>query len=203
MTIPKRKNRPLAHAACLLALAAGMLAAGCGSDDEGTPIPANIAEQLQSRLDEIERRFEVAGGACADIENDSRPAVDELMGSVPNDVDADVRRALGESFDRLFALTAEQCDEQETEAQPEPAPAPAPEPVPTDTAPPETTETQPPPATTETQPPPTDTEAAPPPAEGGEGGEGGAGGGAGGGEGGSGESGEGGSGGAVVPEEQG
>ena len=201
MTIPKPRNGHLARATCVLALAAGTLAAGCGSD-EGAPIPANLANQLETRLDEIERRFEFAGGACADIENDSQPAVDQLVASVPDDVDADVRRALQESFDRLFALTAEQCEQQqtETETEPEPTPAPEPEPVPTDTAPPETTETEPPPET-DTAPAPDETETTPPPGEGeeGEGGDAGAGGG----EGGSGQSGQGGSGGILVPEDQG
>lgn len=212
MNVLKRTNRHLAPAACLLALVAGSLAAGCGSDDEGTPIPANIADQLQTRLDEIQRRFEFGNGACADIENDSQPAVEELVASVPNDVDADVRQALTESFDRLFELTAEQCEQQQTETppEPEPAPAPEPEPVPTDTAPPETTETEAPPQT-ETTPPPEQTETTPPPTQG-EGGDGDDDGGSGGGgqggsgqtgQGGSGQTGQGGSGGVIVPEDQG
>jgi hypothetical protein len=203
MTIPKPRNGHLARVACVLALAAGALTAGCGSDDEGAPIPANIADQLQSRLDEIERRFEVGNGACADIENDSRPAVDELVASVPDNVEADVRRALSESFNRLFELTAEQCEQQQTETQPEPTPTPEPEPVPTDTAPPETTETEAPPET-DTAPAPDETETSPAPVQGEEGEEGeGGDAGAGGGEGGSGQSGQGGSGGILVPEDQG
>jgi hypothetical protein len=213
VNVLKRTNRHLAPAACLVALVAGTLAAGCGSDDEGTPIPANIADQLQTRLDEIQRRFEFGNGACADIENDSKPAVEELVASVPNDVDADVRQALEESFDRLFELTAEQCEQQQTETQPEPepepAPAPEPEPAPTtDTAPPETTETEAPPQT-ETTPPPEQTETAPPPAQGERDGgdDNGSGGGQGGagetGQGGSGQTGQGGSGGVIVPEGQG
>jgi hypothetical protein len=208
VNVLKRTNRHLAPAACLVAFAAGALAAGCGSDDEGARIPANIADQLQTRLDEIERRFEFGNGACADIENDSKPAVEELVASVPNDVDADVRQALSESFDRLFELTAEQCEQQQTETQPAPTPAPEPEPVPTEPAPPETTETEAPPQT-ETTPPPEETETSPPPTQGqeGEGGEGGEGGGQGGsgetGQGGSGQAGPGGSGGVLVPEDQG
>jgi hypothetical protein len=217
VNVLKRTNRHLAPAACLVTLVAGTLAAGCGSDDEGTPIPANIADQLQTRLDEIQRRFEFGNGACADIENDSKPAVEELVASVPNDVDADVRQALGESVDRLFELTAEQCEQQQTETQPAPTPVPEPEPVPTEPAPPETTETEAPPQT-ETTPPPEQTETSPPPTqgqegEGGEGGEGGDGGGqggsgggqggSGGGQGGSGQAGPGESGGVLVPEDQG
>jgi hypothetical protein len=211
VNVLKRTNRHLAPAACLVALAAGTVAAGCGADDEGAPIPTNVADQLQTRLDEVERRFEFGNGACADIENDSKPAVEQLVASVPNDVDADVRQALRESFDRLFELTAEECEQQQTETppEPEPAPAPEPEPVPTDTAPPETAETEAPPQT-ETTPPPEQTETSPPPTQGqgGEGDDGGSGGGGQGGsgptgEGGSGETGQGGSGGVVVPEDQG
>jgi hypothetical protein len=211
VNVLKRTNRHLALAAFLVALAAGALAAGCGADDEGDPIPANIADQLQTRLDEIQRRFDVGGGACGDIENDSKPAVEQLVASVPNDVDADVRQALRESVDRLFELTAEQCEQQQTETEPAPTPAPEPEPVPTEPVPPETTETQAPPQT-ETTPPPEQTETSPPPTQGqegeGEGGEGGGsgagqGGGSGNGQGGSGAIGEGGSGGVLVPEDQG
>jgi hypothetical protein len=141
--------RPRATTLTLLALAAG-LAAGCGSDDEqGEPIPADTAAVLQSRLDEVQRRFEFGGGACADILNDSEPAVDAAIDSMPAGVDKDVRDALQQGFDRLFELTAEQCDEGEepaTETQ-------------TTEQPPETTETVAPPATetTETVPPPTET----------------------------------------------
>jgi hypothetical protein len=161
----------------LLALAACLLAAGCGSDDEGEPIPANIAGQLQTRLDEIERRFEFGTGACADIQNDSLPAVEDLLASIPENVDAGVRDGLVEGFDRLFVLTEEQCEEPQTDTETQTTPAP--EPVPTDTT--DTTETEPPPNETEPppteteEPPATDTETAPAPGEGddGQGGEGG------------------------------
>jgi hypothetical protein len=201
-----------------LALAACLVAVGCGSDDEGAPIPADIADQLQTRLDEVQRRFDFGGGACADIQDDSLPAVEDMLASLPDNVDPDVREALTDGFDRLFVLTDEQCEEpdQTETAEPEPEPVP-----------PETTETAPPPETTETTPPPTETEApqptetepAPLPGEGGdaggaEGGDagGGEGGDAGGGEGGTGGTGQGGDGagvqggtggGALVPEGEG
>jgi outer membrane biosynthesis protein TonB len=138
-----------------LALAACLVAAGCGSDEEGEPIPANIAGQLQTRLDEIDRRFEFGNGACADIQNDSLPAVEELLASIPENVDADVRQGLTDGFERLFVLTEDQCEQTQTQTEPETEPEPEPEPVPTDT-----TETTPPP--TETAPPPTETEEPPP-----------------------------------------
>ena len=99
-----------------LLLIAAALGAGCGADEETKPsIPAAQAAELQNRLDEIERRFDVGGGACEDITNDSQPAVDSILASLPASVDSDVRSAVTESFDRLFELTAEDCkDEQET-----------------------------------------------------------------------------------------
>jgi hypothetical protein len=156
-----------------LALAGCLVAAGCGSDEEGEPIPANIAGQLQTRLAEVERRFEFGNGACADIQNDSLPAVEDLLASIPENVDADVRQGLTEGFDRLFVLSEEQCEQTQTETETETEPAPAPEPVqtePTETTPPPT-ETAPPPTETE-EPPPVDTETEPEPGEGGEGGSG-------------------------------
>jgi hypothetical protein len=205
----------------LLAVAACLVAAGCGSDEEGEPIPAETANALQSRLNEIERRFDFGNGACADIENDSRPAVNQLIASMPDNVDADVREALQEGFNRLFRLNQEQCDQEQqsetdTETVPVPEPQPEPEPTTTVTVPPETTETTPPETETDTAPPETDEQV--PPGQGGDvpgGGQGGNGngqGGSGSGQGGSGQGGQGGGGGnglggsgggALVPEDQG
>jgi hypothetical protein len=122
-----------------LVLAAG-LAAGCGSDDEeGAPIPAGAAQQLESRLAEIERRFDFAGGACNDILDDSQPAVADIIYSLPDDVDPDIRDSLEQSFVRLFELTEQECDEeagQETETETEPPPVIETEPETTETVPP-------------------------------------------------------------------
>ena len=107
--------------ALLIALVAAT-AAGCGSDDEkGSPLPEQAVVDLESRLDEVERRMTAGGGACADITNDSAPAVDGIIQSLPSDVDPDLRQALEDGFSRLFTLTAEQCDEtkgQQTEPEP-------------------------------------------------------------------------------------
>jgi hypothetical protein len=140
----------------ILLLAAGV-AAGCGSDDEpeGAPIPQQAATDIEARLAEVERRMEAAGGACADIQNDTKPAVDSIVASLPSDVDPDVRSALQDSVDRLFELTEQECDEQQgqqTETQAEPPPETETETeaetVPTETLPTETEEVPPP----ETQP---------------------------------------------------
>jgi hypothetical protein len=197
----------------LLALAACLLAAGCGSDDEGQGIPPDSAAALDRQLDSIQSRFEFGGAACKDITGGSDPnttAVQRTINGLPGDVDQDVRDALADGFARLFQLVDEQCEQPQTETQTETVTEPPP-------APPETeTETAPPPETTETTPPPTETEAPPPsetapaPTEGGSApGEGGS---TPGGEGGDGSSGQGGDGsdaqggtggGALVPEGQG
>jgi hypothetical protein len=143
------KRNTLSLLACA-ALAAGVL--GCGSDEEGAPIPADSAQELETRLGEIQRRFEFGRGACADIVNDSEPAVRRIIASLPQDVDEDVRTALEDGFERLFSLSADQCEsepaETETEATPEP-----PE-TDTETVPAETLETETIP--TETLPPETE-----------------------------------------------
>jgi hypothetical protein len=131
--------------ALLLTLGA-VTATGCGSEEKkGSPLPQQAVVDLESRLDEVERRMAAGGGACADITNDSAPAVKGTIQSLPADVDPDVRRALQDGFDRLFTLTEEQCDEAKGE---EPAPEPPPE---TETAPETETETVP------TEPIPTET----------------------------------------------
>jgi hypothetical protein len=130
--------------ALLIALVAAT-AAGCGSEDEkGSPLPEQAVVDLESRLDEVERRMTAGGGACADITNDSAPGVDGIIQSLPSDVDPDVRQALEDGFSRLFTLTAEQCDEtQGQQTEPEPAPQPAPETeTETETIPPETIPTE-------------------------------------------------------------
>jgi hypothetical protein len=130
--------------ALLIALVAAT-AAGCGSDDEeGSPLPEQAVVDLESRLEEVERRMAAGGGACEDITIDTAPAVDGVIQSLPSDVDPDVRQALEDGFERLFTLTAEQCDEtQGQQTEPEPAPEPAPETeTETETIPPETIPTE-------------------------------------------------------------
>ena len=133
----------------VLALAGAAFAApvGCGGSDdpEGTGLPQDTAAELERRLDEIERRYRVAvddgePGACDDIENDSIPAVNDLVDGLPQDVDPDIRQAVEESFSRLEDLTRSDCagvEPTETETQPDPAP------VPEETVPETTEETTP------------------------------------------------------------
>jgi hypothetical protein len=134
---------------------AGAVAAGCGSDDEkGAPIPADAAAALQTRLDEVERRLAFARGACADIQDDSKPAMQEIVNSLPSNVDDDVRAALEDGLDRLFQLSEEQCEDQ-----PEEEPSTETETVETEpeqTTPTETVETETETTPTETTEVPTD-----------------------------------------------
>lgn len=116
---------------------------GCGSDEEGKPIPRSSVDRFNTRLDEISSRFEAGGGACNDLEK-SRRDVDNELERLPEDVDQDVRQALEESFDHLFERAIADCDD-EVEA-PEPAP-----PIQQPTAPPPT-QTEETPPETQTQP---------------------------------------------------
>ncbi len=132
-----RSIRLLVAALSILAL----VLSGCGSDEEGEPIPTAAVQALDKELDSIERRFEVGGGACEDIsagDENNVEGVQRVLDDLPRDVDADVRDALTESFDRLFQLTSEQCDDT---AEQRTTPETTPEPAPTPTLP-ETTETQ-------------------------------------------------------------
>ena len=147
----------------LLLVLAAALAAGCGADEETKPsIPPASAQSLNARLAEVQRRFEVGGGACDDITNDSQPAVESILTSLPSSVDSEVRSALTDSFDRLFELTAEQCDNEQdqtsttdTQTETQPETTDTTETQTTDTTPTETTTTETTP-TTETNPPPPD-----------------------------------------------
>jgi hypothetical protein len=160
----------------LLLVIAAIAAAGCGADEETKPsIPAEDAQALEARLDEVQRRFDAGGGACGDIVNDSQPAVEAILASLPSSVNADVRGAVDESFDRLFELSAEQCDDEEESTTPtETETTDTTETETTDTTETETTDTTEtePTTPTETTPP---TETVPPPADDGGTGGGGAG----------------------------
>ena len=132
----------------LLLVLAACVAVGCGADEETKPsIPADAAANLMTRLGSVEDRFDFGDGACRDIPEDQRLVNDEIA-RLPSSVDSDVRNALQDSFDHLFDLTDEQCDEGKGEQ--------------TDTNT-DTTDT----GSTDTTPPDTNTDV-PPPGQGGE-----------------------------------
>jgi hypothetical protein len=168
----------------LLSLGACLVAVGCGSDEEGDPIPPDSAATLQNQLDNVQARLDNGSvGACDDILSGPRgpnvDAVNQAIAALPEGVDQDVRSALQDGFDKLFSLVDDRCNElredaesqQETDTAEEPPVVTETETVPppeteTETVPPPETETVPPPDT-ETTPPSTEEE---PPADEGDGG---------------------------------
>ena len=146
------RSRHLLASLCCAAAAA----AGCGGDEEeGTPIPRGSVGELEQQLTSIQNRIEFArdappaeaAGACDDIEEDNVPSVDRLLARIPQDVEADVREALQDSFDRLFELAREECSElgqredtTEETTPTETTPPPPVETTPTETGPTETLE---------------------------------------------------------------
>jgi len=128
----------------LALLVLGVVLAGCGGDKEGKPLPTAQAQLLNGRLDEAERRLaDGSEGACKDILGDTQPEVGRIIDSLPDDVDADVRDALTESFDNLWNVVDDRCQEIADQSKPEPTKT---EPTPTETTQTETTQTE----TTET-----------------------------------------------------
>ena len=151
----------------LLAALACLVAAGCGGDDEkGRPIPSAQAQALDQQLDRVQARLDNGSyGACKDVfesaDSANEPAVRTILAQIPNSVDADVRSALQDSFDRLWELVHQECDDRKPEEQPntESEPEATPETTPTTPTTPTTTPTTP--TTT-----PTDPEEAPQPEDG-------------------------------------
>jgi hypothetical protein len=141
--------------AVLLAVALSLAVAGCGGDEEGKPIPVASATALNNELDGVQARLdEGSAGACRDILGGPRgpnmARVQELIDALPDDVDSDVRSALEDSFDKLWNLVQQDCDDkaQEEKSQQEPEPE---QPTETQTE----TETQTTPTETETETEPT------------------------------------------------
>jgi hypothetical protein len=140
----------------LALLVLSVVLAGCGGDKEGKPLPAAQVQLLNGRLDEAERRLaDGSEGACKDILDDTQPEVGRIIDSLPDDVDADVRDALTESFDNLWGLVDDRCQELADKSKPEPTQT---ETTPTETTQTETTETEPAETETETQTATTQTE---------------------------------------------
>jgi hypothetical protein len=144
----------------LALLVLGVVLAGCGGDKEGKPLPAAQVQLLNGRLDEAERRLaDGSEGACKDILDDTQPEVGRIIDSLPNDVDADVRDALTESFDNLWNVVDDRCQEIADQSKPEPTQT---EPTQTQTTQTETTQTE----TTQTETTQTEPDAAPLPNDG-------------------------------------
>ena len=139
-----------AAAACLAFVA---LAAGCGADEEGQPIPPRFATALENRLDRVQQAISEGSLEACQQAIDIDLEVQQIVDSVPGDVDEEVRDALRRSFDRLFELVGQECNERdETETETTPTETET-TPTETETIPTETVTTP-----TETTPVPTTTE---------------------------------------------
>jgi hypothetical protein len=160
--------RPVKQIALLALLGGCLVAAGCGSDEEGAPIPADSATVLQGELNSVADRIANGSvGACRDVSDsatspNTKPIQDAIDG-LPGDVDQDVRDALQQGFDRLFELVDERCaeleDETDTQTETEPTPT---ETTDTETETTETTDTETTPTDTTTIPTDTTDETSPP-----------------------------------------
>ncbi len=145
----RRPVRILGVGAVVLALVAA--AAGCGGDDSGNPIPAATASALRTELNDVQARLDQgSAGACRDIlegpRGPNKQRVQDLIDSMPSRVDSDVKSALQDSFDNLWDLVQQDCDDKASSEQPTKT-------TPTDTTPTDTTPTD----TTPTDTTPTDT----------------------------------------------
>jgi hypothetical protein len=107
-----------------LALVAVALAAfaGCGGDEEGKGIPAATAGTLNAQLQKVQDRISQGSvGACKDIldapeeRGPNKQQVQNAIDSLPDDVDSDVKSALQDSFDHLWDLVDEECQNKESE----------------------------------------------------------------------------------------
>ena len=162
-----------------LAAAAAVGAGGCGSSpddarpERGKGLPQSSVDALDRRLDEVQRRYDFgvdngSVGACEDIEDSFQEegGIDELVSSLPQDVDPELRTALERSIERVRELTGD-CAEQAAANPPEPVPEPAPvpvEPVPVEPVPEETTPEKTKPEKTTPEPEPEPKPAPAPPA---------------------------------------
>lgn len=152
---------------CFLATVAALAVAGCGDDEEprGQKLPPRVTETLTQQLESVGDRVAAGvAGACDDIyssdpEVGNIGSIDAALGSIPSDVDPEIRSALEQSVERLTQLVDRECSEIRSNEQEQEEPAdeePPPETVETETetVPAETTETTTtPPETTPTTPP--------------------------------------------------
>ena len=142
------RSRVTAAAAILLVA----IAAGCGSDDEGEPIPVRFGAALDSRLDRIQAAVALGTPEGCQTALDVDPEVQQIIDTMPADVDPQVRDALTRSFDHLFELVAQDCNERDqTETETTPTETET-TPTETETTPPETVTTPPETTTTPTVP---------------------------------------------------
>jgi hypothetical protein len=152
----------------LALVVAAVAVAGCGGDEEGKGLPQVTATGLLNQLEGVQRRIDQGSvGACKDIlegpdsRGPNKKQVEDLIDSMPGDVDADVKSALQDSFDRLWDLVEQECDDRDSKEEETTTPAE----TESETTPTET-ETETTPTETETETTPTSPDEAPLPNDG-------------------------------------
>jgi hypothetical protein len=139
--------------ATALAIAVLVPLAGCGGGDKGKDIPRAQAAAIINRLREVERRNDPL--RCQDLQQDSLPALQQQIDSLPADTDSDIKDTLTNGVDHLAELVSNECNQQQTQTDTGPTQPSTPStPSTTTEAPPTTTETKPP---TDTNTPPSNT----------------------------------------------
>jgi hypothetical protein len=129
---------PFPRSLALIAVAAGLLASGCGGADE--QLPKSSARALVRDIDAVEQG--VRAGECDDTRSPLR-RLKRTAGDLPADVDAELQTTLQGGVGRLERLARAECRQREPEpvepepeqletppvyTEPEPAPEPEPEP---------------------------------------------------------------------------
>jgi hypothetical protein len=98
----------------VLALAASLAIAGCGSDDESQgDLPADDAATLLGQLEEVQANLDV--GSCFVAADEADNLIADIQ-DLPSDVDADLREALERGAEQLRDLVEDpdQCERPTT-----------------------------------------------------------------------------------------
>jgi hypothetical protein len=135
------------------AICAALALTSCGGDD-GDPIPARQAVQLERLLQQIQRQSDA--GACTTLLETTIPALEQRADGLPDSVGSDTRETITDGIAHLRDLAETDCTEEQ-----QPEQTTTEETTPETTTPEETTETTTPEETTteeETTPPETTTE---------------------------------------------
>jgi outer membrane murein-binding lipoprotein Lpp len=101
-----KKLRPLILALMMAAVAAGV--AGCGDSGPAPSIPADDAQTLDAKIQEIEANVQV--GSCLVAQTKTDDLIADVQ-DLPSSVDSDVRRALESGANNLKLLLSDpsQC----------------------------------------------------------------------------------------------
>ena len=97
-----------------LMVVAGLALAGCGGDSEGeSDIPASEAATLLGQLEEVQANVDV--GSCFVAADETENLITEIE-DLPDEVEADLRRALENGAEQLQVLLQDpdQCERPET-----------------------------------------------------------------------------------------